>query len=66
MFIELVADETTVLSADVKAVIDRSLKVLIRLLQNGKGGDCGDMGSFCPCITAKTGTNVESIENVGI
>ena len=34
-FIELVSDETTVSSADVKAVFDRAAKVLIRLLQDG-------------------------------
>ena len=39
-FIELVADETTVSSADVKAVFDRSSKVLVRLLQDGKSIDC--------------------------
>ena len=33
-FIELVADETTVSSADIKAVFDRAAKVLIRLLQD--------------------------------
>ena len=57
-FIELVADETTVSSADVKAVFDRSAKVLIRLLQDGKSVDCGDMGTFRPSITAKTGMGV--------
>lgn len=65
-FIELVADETTVSSADVKAVFDRSAKVLIRLLQDGKSVDCGDMGTFRPSITAKTGTGVESAEKVGV
>lgn len=65
-FIELVSDETTVSSADVKAVFDRSAKVLIRLLQDGKSVDCGDMGTFRPSITAKTGTGVESAEKVGV
>ena len=51
-FIELVSDETTVSSADVKAVFDRAAKVLIRLLQDGKSVDCGDMGTFRPSITA--------------
>ena len=58
-FIELVADETTVSSADVKAVFDRSAKVLIRLLQEGKSVDCGDMGTFRPSITAKTEMGVD-------
>ena len=57
-FIELVSDETTVSSADVKAVFDRAAKVLIRLLQDGKSVDCGDMGTFRPSITAKTGAAV--------
>ena len=65
-FIELVSDETTVSSADVKAVFDRASKVLVRLLQDGKSVDCGDMGTFRPSITAKTGTGVESAEKVGI
>ena len=65
-FIELVADETTVSSADVKAVFDRSAKVLIRLLQDGKSVDCGDMGTFRPSITAKTGMGVDKAEKVGV
>ena len=36
-FIELVSDETTVSSADVKVVFDRASKVLVRLLQDGHG-----------------------------
>ncbi|WCG04244.1 hypothetical protein NY151_07690 [Porphyromonas gingivalis] len=35
-FIELVSDETTVSSADIKAVFDRAAKVLIRLLQTAR------------------------------
>lgn len=65
-FIDLVADETTVSSADVKAVFDRASKVLIRLLQDGKSVDCGDMGTFRPSITAKTGSGVDSADKVGI
>ena len=65
-FIELVADETTVSSADVKAVFDRSAKGLIRLLQDGKSVDCGDMGTFRPSITAKTGMGVDKAEKVGV
>ncbi|GAD05157.1 histidinol phosphate aminotransferase [Porphyromonas crevioricanis] len=65
-FIELVADETTVSSADVKAVFDRAAKVLIRLLQDGKSVDCGDMGTYRPSITAKTGSGVDSAEKVGV
>ena len=65
-FIELVSDETTVSSADVKAVFDRASKVLVRLLQDGKSVDCGDMGTFRPRITAKTGTGVESAEKVSV
>lgn len=65
-FIELVSDETTVSSADVKAVFDRSAKVLIRLLQDGKSVDCGDLGTFRPSITAKTGTGVDKAEKVGV
>ena len=65
-FIELVSDETTVSSADVKAVFDRASKVLVRLLQDGKSVDCGDMGTFRPSITAKTGTGVESAEKVSV
>ncbi|WP_298525379.1 HU family DNA-binding protein [uncultured Porphyromonas sp.] len=65
-FIELVADETTVSSADVKAVFDRAAKVLIRLLQDGKSVDCGDMGTFRPSITAKTGSGVDKAEKVGV
>ncbi|MDO4707096.1 MAG: HU family DNA-binding protein [Porphyromonadaceae bacterium] len=65
-FIDLVADETTVSSADVKAVFDRASKVLIRLLQDGKSVDCGDMGTFRPSITARSGSGVDSAEKVGI
>ncbi|KGN83938.1 HU family DNA-binding protein [Porphyromonas sp. COT-290 OH860] len=65
-FIDLVADETTVSSADVKAVFDRASKVLIRLLQDGKSVDCGDLGTFRPSITAKTGSGVDSADKVGI
>lgn len=65
-FIELVADETTVSSADVKAVFDRASKVLVRLLQDGESVDCGDMGTYRPSITAKTGTGVESADKVGV
>ena len=65
-FIELVADETTVSSADIKAVFDRSAKVLIRLLQGGKSVDCGDMGTFRPSITAKAGMGVDKAEKVGV
>lgn len=65
-FIELVADETTVSSADVKAVFDRASKVLIRLLQDGKSVNCGDMGTFRPSITAKTGSGVDSADKVSI
>lgn len=57
-FIELVSDETTVSSADIKAVFDRAAKVLIRLLQDGKSIDCGDMGTYRPSITAKAGSRV--------
>ncbi|MDP0532212.1 histidinol phosphate aminotransferase [Porphyromonas gingivalis] len=60
------ADETTVSSADVKAVFDRAAKVLIRLLQDGKSVDCGDMGTFRPSITAKTGSGVDSADKVSI
>ena len=59
-FIELVTDETKVSSADVKAVFDCSTKVLIHLLQDGKGGDSGEMEAFRPNITIKTGRFVES------
>lgn len=65
-FIELVADETTVSSADVKAVFDRAAKVLVRLLQDGKSVDCGDMGTYRPSITAKTGSGVDSADKVGV
>ena len=65
-FIELVSDETTVSSADVKAVFDRAAKVLIRLLQDGKSVDCGDLGIFRPSITAKTGSGVDKAEKVGV
>ena len=65
-FIELVSDETTVSSADIKAVFDRASKVLIRLLQDGKSVDCGDMGTFRPSITAKTGSGVDKAEKVSI
>ena len=65
-FIELVADETTVSSADVKAVFDRASRVLIRLLQDGKSVDCGDMGTYRPSITAKAGSGVDSAEKVGV
>lgn len=65
-FIELVADETTVSSADVKAVFDRASRVLIRLLQDGKSVDCGDMGTYRPSITAKAGSSVDSAEKVSI
>ncbi|WP_025843338.1 HU family DNA-binding protein [Porphyromonas gingivicanis] len=65
-FIELVADETTISSADIKAVFDRTSKVLIRLLQEGKSVDCGDMGTYRPSITAKKGSGVESPDKVGI
>ena len=65
-FIELVSDETTVSSADVKAVFDRASKVLVRLLQDGESVDCGDMGTYRPSITAKTGTGVESADKVGV
>ncbi|WP_052110478.1 HU family DNA-binding protein [Porphyromonas sp. COT-108 OH1349] len=65
-FIELMADETTISSADIKAVFDRASKVLIRLLQDGKSVDCGDMGTFRPSITAKRGSGVDSAEKVGI
>lgn len=65
-FVELVSDETTVSSADVKAVFDRASKVLIRLLQDGKSVDCGDMGTFRPSITAKTGSGVDKAEKVGV
>ena len=40
--------------------------MLVRLLQDGKSVDCGDMGTFRPSITAKTGTGVESAEKVGV
>lgn len=63
-FVELVADETTVSSADVKAVFDRASKVLVRLLQDGKSVDCGDMGTFRPSITAKTGSGVDNPDKV--
>lgn len=53
-------------SADVKAVFDRASKVFVRLLQDGKSVDCGDMGTFRPSITTKTGTGVESAEKVGV
>lgn len=65
-FIELVADETTVSSADVKAVFDRASRVLIRLLQDGKSVDCGDMGTYRPSITAKAGSGVDSAEKVSV
>lgn len=65
-FIELVADETTVSSADVKAVFDRASKVLVLLLQDSESVDCGDMGTYRPSITAKTGTGVESADKVGV
>lgn len=65
-FIELVADETTVSSADIKAVFDRAAKVLIRLLQDAKSVDCGDLGTFRPSITAKTGSGVASADKVGV
>lgn len=65
-FVDLVADETTVSSADVKAVFDRASKVLIRLLQDGKSVDCGDMGTFRPSITARSGSGVATAEEVGI
>ena len=50
----------------IKAVFDRSAKVLIRLLQDGKSVDCGDMGTFRPSITAKTGMGVDKAEKVGV
>ena len=65
-FIELVSDETTVSSADVKAVFDRAAKVLIRLLQDGKSVDCGDMGTFRPSITAKTGAGVDLVDKAKV
>lgn len=64
--IELVADGTTVSSADVKAVFDRASRVLIRLLQDGKSIDCGDMGTYRPSITAKPGSGVDSAEKVSV
>ena len=66
VFIELVADETTVSSADVKAVFDRASRVLIHLLQDGKSVDCGDMGTYRPSITAKPGSGVNSAEKVSV
>jgi|GEM_PF-6099864 len=65
-FIELVTDETKVSSADVKAVFDCSTKVLIHLLQDGKGGDCGEMEAFRPSITIKTGRVRGEPEKVGV
>ncbi|SJL27829.1 histidinol-phosphate aminotransferase [Porphyromonas gingivalis] len=65
-FIELVSDETTVSSADIKAVFDRAAKVLIRLLQDGKSIDCGDMGTYRPSITAKAGSGVDSADKVTV
>lgn len=63
-FIELVSDETTISSADIKAVFDRASKVLIRLLKDGKSVDCGDMGTFRPSITVRTGAGVETADKV--
>ena len=51
-FIELVADETTVSSADVKAVFDRASKVLDLKLQDSERVDCGDMGTYWTRPTA--------------
>ncbi|WP_025842354.1 HU family DNA-binding protein [Porphyromonas gingivicanis] len=65
-FIELVSDETTVSSADIKAVFDRSAKVLVRLLQDGKSVDCGDLGIFRPSIVTKSGSGVESADKVDV
>lgn len=63
-FIELVSDETTISSADIKAVFDRASKVLIRLLKDGKSVDCGDMGTFRPSIMVRTGAGVETADKV--
>lgn len=65
-FIDLVSDETTISSADIKAVFDRASKVLIRLLQDGKSVDCGDMGTFRPSITARSGSGVDAADKVNI
>ncbi|EEN82882.1 HU family DNA-binding protein [Porphyromonas endodontalis] len=63
-FIDKVADETTISSADVKAVFDRAGKVLVEQLREGKSVDCGDLGTFRPSLTTKTGTGAETAEGV--
>ncbi|MCS2892717.1 DNA-binding protein [Parabacteroides faecis] len=46
-FVEEIADSSGVGSAGVKAVIDRSVVILVRHLQHGRRVHFGDLGHFC-------------------
>lgn len=48
------ADDSTVGTADVKAVLDRLSKVIVRNLKKSLAVDCGDLGIFRPSLTSKS------------
>lgn len=45
---EEIADGSTVDTADVKAVIDRLVRILRRHLSDGESVECGELGTFSP------------------
>lgn len=49
-----IADDSTVGTADVKAVLDRLSKVIVRNLKKSLAVDCGDLGIFRPSLTSKS------------
>ncbi len=50
---QLIADGSTVVSADVKAVLDRLNKVMSSYLPEGFIIDCGELGTFRPTFGSK-------------
>lgn len=50
---DIIADGSTVSSADVKAVFDRLQRVFERYLADGYIIDCGELGSFRPSFGSK-------------
>ena len=49
-----IADDSTVGRADVKAVLDRLSKVIVRNLKKSLAVDCGDLGTFRPSLTSQS------------
>ena len=61
-----IARESTVSSADVKAVLDSLQHVIIDELARGNSVRLGDLGSFRPTISAKTHATSEAVSMADI